>query len=265
MCKTRRGSRRKPEAPFLLSVLFDSSIAAKLCRMSETLYDTWMRDHAGDFAAGVALLARHGGSPALTRLAWERLQIIAGTGGSADAYNLGKLESALRSLTSLTPGPSPVERGAVAPDATVNVAAPLSPGEGPGVRPNDRTRALHKLHSHHHALLVAAATDDERATHAHAIMREILPALDAEYDRLRANLTPDPSPVERGAVESPLSTGEGSGVRQIKRLASLRTRIARLKNHLIPGADDKKRRATLEKELAEKTAEKEVLEKELSA
>lgn len=213
-----------------------------------TLYDIW----DGNFAAGVALLARHGGSPAITRLAWERLQTIAATGGHVDAYNSGKLETALRSVISQ----SPAEKEGPVPD--IEVATSIT--ETSAVAATDRTRALHKLHSHHHALMVAATTDEERGEHARKIMREILPELDAEYDRIRAGATAEPPPKTVEREQGPVL----NTMQMMKRLASVRTRIARLKNHLIPEAPDKKRRAQLEKELTEKTAEKERLENELA-
>lgn len=93
--------------------------------------------------------------------------------------------------------------------------------------------------------------------HAGKIMREILPALDAEYDRLRAG---KPEQWQQG----PILDDTDNTLHQVKRLASLRTRIARLKNHLIPEARDMKRRAQLEKQLEENIAEKNRIEKLLS-
>jgi len=76
------------------------------------------------------------------------------------------------------------------------------------------------------------------------------------------------TPPVGGGVEwqqGPILNTSDNAIHLMKRLASLRTRIARLKNHLIPDAKNTKRRAQLEKELLEKTADKERIEKELSA
>ena len=141
-----------------------------------------------------------------------------------------------------------------------DIEAATSITETSAVAATDRTRALHKLHSHHHALMVAATTDEERGEHARKIMREILPELDAEYDRIRAGATAEPPQKTVEMEQGPIL----NTMQMMKRLASVCTRIARLKNHLIPKAPDKKRRAQLEKELTEKTAEKERLENELA-
>ncbi len=133
-------------------------------------------------------------------------------------------------------------------------------------------KALHKEHGHLHALLVAATTDADRARYAREIMERIVPALDAEYDRLRSNPTADPSPEGRGGAfvpvlagtdaglgHSTLPRGEGSAVGLLRKLASLRSRISTLRKRLSTETDAA-RRAKLEAELEAKTAEKERLE-----
>ena len=244
---------------------------------SSSLYDIWQTDYGRDFAAGVRLLALYN-PKAVTQKTMLRLQVLASSPGEfITDYDQGKLEAALRdtdmaSCKELSPLRSAPETRNTHPE-TRN-PHPETQNTHPETRnpptATPTTRALHKLHSHHHALMVSAGTDEERGAQARKIMREILPALDAEYDKQR-NPTPVPSPEGRGDGESaerlppPFGGGDGGGVEMMKRLASLRTRIARLKNHLIPDAKNTKRRAQLEKELLEKTADKERIEKELAA
>ncbi len=209
----------------------------------------WQKS-GSDFAAGVALLREHG-PDRVTKSIMERLLRVAYTGEQPNAYELGKLTDALGKI-SLTPGPSPMERGV---PLTEPSTSPLSIGEGSGVRlTSDRAKELHKLHSHHHTLMVTAQDDATRAEHATTIMEEIIPKLDAEYDRLKGN-----------GVESPIEAGKGGddGVAKMRRLQSLRTRIGQLNNKL-KKPKDLKQKHKYENELAEKTAEKERLESELS-
>jgi len=105
--------------------------------------------------------------------------------------------------------------------------------------------------------MVTAATDGERGEHATAIMEEIIPKLDAEYDRPKGGAVPQASPLEGG------KGGDDDGIAKMKRLQSLRTRIGQLKKKLL-NPKDLKTKQKYETELAEKIAEKERLEQDLS-
>lgn len=154
--------------------------------------------------------------------------------------------------------------------STVNSTSPLPSGEGLGVGSNpesltsDTAKALHKRQSHLHALLTAATTDAERARISKEIMEDIAPALDVEYDRLRAlksGAVTEPPPAAEPASAPSLTKGNAA---DFKKLQSVRSRISRLKNELIPAAKDAKRKTKLEKELSDKIQERERLEKMLA-
>ncbi len=218
--------------------------------MAHTLFDTWQHDYAGEFHYGVALLVAHCPG-AVTAKIRERLQHLAATGQFPDGYMAGKLENALRDNPTPNPSPkgeggliaAPVEVGGVEWKRPEQAPLPFGGGAGGGV---DLARPLHKLHSHHHALLVSATTDETRAEQARKIMEEIIPNLDAIYDAARNG---DPHP------PAPSSQAEKSGVDLIRRLQSLRTRVARIRNQLLPAVLNLARKAELEKELETKLAE----------
>jgi len=211
-----------------------------------TLYDTWKKTSDGSFQSAVHLIVMHCPT-AVTSNQLARLLKTAARGGWVGEYEWGKVEAALRSTPAgQTPPPAPPLNGRGDVEYTVEDSTRPSPlGEGPGVGLN---RRLHKRHSHHHAFLISATTDAERAEHARTIMLDIIPALDAEYDRLRS--TPPPSPLGEGkgvGLNAP-------GVEEIRRLQTLRVRLSNLKK-LIPAAPTIERRQQLETEQAEKQAE----------
>ncbi len=145
--------------------------------------------------------------------------------------------------------------------------SPLPVGEGQGVGLNapivssPLAKSLHKRHDHVHALLTAAKTDEERAKYAKEIMEDIVPALDAEYDRLRAGVQAEPVAVHPGSIPGTiLSTGDA---RTFKKLQSVRSRISTLKGK-IKTEKNPDRKAKLQQELEDKTTEKERLENELA-
>ena len=208
-----------------------------------TLYDIWQRDHAADFAAGVRLLAQHDGAKYLTRTTWLRLQTLAATGDYIGTYNHGKLEGALQKVDIAQDADAPTTLP-TKPPAVPLVPAPAAPGK----LTSDKAIALHKEHAHVHALMVSATTDEDRAAAAILIMEGIRPELDKEYDRLRGN-APDSAPV----VED----------NKVKKLLSVRSSISALKGK-INKAKDPAKKAKLEKQLADKIAEKERLEAELA-
>lgn len=221
-----------------------------------TLYDIWLRDSPGDFAAGVRLLAQHDGAKHLTRTTWARLQTLAATGDYVGTYNQGKLEGALQKVDI---APDAVPQPALSPPPPVVAPEVPPPAPHPSPLTSDKAIALHKEHAHVHALMVAATTDEERAEHARDIKERIVPALDAEYDRLRAaqsNPTPDPSPEKEGGRSTKTASS-------FKKLQSLRSRISTLRKK-IPLEKDPKRKAKLEQELSDKITERERLEAELA-
>lgn len=221
-----------------------------------TLYDIWLRDSPGDFAAGVLLLARHDGAKHLTRTTWQRLQTLAATGDYIGTYNQGKLENALRATLPAVA----LAKAGNAPTALPPVPVP-PPAPHPSPLTSDKAIALHKEHAHVHALMVAATTDEERAEHARDIMERIIPALDAEYDRLRAAQSPgdfkSPGDSEAVPVVAPKPAAD------FKKLQSLRSRISTLRKK-IPLEKDPKRKAKLEQELSDKITERERLDAELA-
>ncbi len=222
-----------------------------------TLLKIWEYHYDSDFAKGVQLLIDHEGQKYLTALAFQRLQVLAISGKPVDPYNLGKLTGALQKITledtvTLETGtePKPGKKVWMAP--VIESASTETPVTSP------LAKRLHKEQAHHHALMGTAATDKERGEHAGEILR-ISGELDAEYDRLRAEGNPVS---EEEAGPAPAAKREPIA-NQVRRLHSLRTRIAKLKNHLIPKASAK-RLADLEKELEKKQAEVKTLEHDLA-
>lgn len=247
-----------------------------------TLLDTWKKDHASDFAAGVRLLIAHK-PDAVTKNILSRFQKLIATGIKPNKYEVGKLYDALLKISNPvgmpsasapatnTPSSTPQE-AAPAPAAEQQSAPPVSlpvpplPSDSDPVLTSALAKSLHKEHAHIHALMVSATTDADRARYAKDIIERIIPALDREYDRLRATASgTEPAAQEENEMNTtPGPILNSTDMANFKRLQSVRSRISRLKNELIPQADDAKRKAKLEKELAEKLAEKEKLEAALA-
>lgn len=214
----------------------------------KTLHDTWTSEHASDFAAGVRLLAAHGGEVHITRLTWQRLQALAYGGGYVDRYHVGKLENALRQIASSETQATP----------SLPSLPPSNPSK-PDSPTSDRAKALHKEHAHAHALLVTAETDAARAEKAREIMEKIIPALDAEYDRLRAGDSPDP---EAETVEIGRPILNTAAAATLEKLLSVRSRISTLRSKVNKEKDPAKK-AKWEAELDKKIAERDRLQREL--
>lgn len=216
------------------------------------LRDHWLQQ-GGDFAAGVALLLAQGRHLVTARILVQIQQ--AALTGQPGEYLVGKLTDALAKL------PAPVasvgnsvsvsgipsidsSRATIHLDGPTAEPAPQGGTRLPAAGPlRDEGLRLHRRHSAAHALMARPdATDAERAELAREIMLDIMPALDALYDRIRAGKTdlPPTSPLEQE--------------NNLTRLLSLRTRVSRLRNKLIPAATGE-RLAQLEQELAEKLAE----------
>ncbi|MEO6038441.1 MAG: hypothetical protein ABIQ93_08510 [Saprospiraceae bacterium] len=164
---------------------------------------------------------------------------LAGKGNEVSPLEYSKLAAALRQIE--------VEPTATVSPATASTdAQPMN--ESGDVVATPETRALHKRHSHHHALMIAAKTDEERAENARIIMEEIIPELDRLYDLQRAK--PMPQNADAQATERQTVVGDS-----FRKLVSVRSRISKLKRD-IPNAKTVKRRAELETQLEVKLAEK---------
>jgi len=219
-----------------------------------TLHDIWQHHYAGDFAAGVRLLADHG-PHTVTRKIMQRLQMLAATGAYVGKYESDKLAAALHSIAAGDDDTLP-------PPAAKKTAAPTAPAAvptSPEATTTEKAKALHKAQAYEHAQMVTADTDEQRAQHAIAIMEDIVPALDKEYDALRAGDQEPGQQTDEIAVHPILDLGDA---KKLKRLQSVRSRISNIKKKLAQ-AQTPARKQELEKQLAENTAQKELLEKEL--
>jgi len=221
--------------------------------MENTLLEHWQKN-GSDFPAGVSLLAQHG-SDLVTKTILARLKIVAFTGEQPNTYELGKLTGALGKITTAQLSESlKLSESSPAQQRTTNNQQPATSNQQ---RPtSDKAKELHKLHAHHHTLMATAFTDADRAKHSAIIMQEILPALDAEYARLKGNAEP-PGAL---AVAPILNFTDAD---KLRRLQSLRTRIGQLKKKLL-NPKDLKTKQKYETELAEKEAERDRLQAELA-
>lgn len=216
-----------------------------------TLYDAWQQDCGGEFAAGVRLLVE-AGAPGITDGALARLMQLARRRGYVTDYDKGKLTGALKKIRLQNqPGPASQPVNEMQPPETKSHRRdPELPASPQKPAPAPKAIALHKLHSHHHAIMVAAKTDEERAEHARKIMQEILPALDRYYDRQRSG-----APLDEPESAAPAESPGANEADLIRRQAVLRVRISKLTRHLIPSAPTLARKQQLESELAAKRQE----------
>lgn len=234
--------------------------------MPTNLLDIWTKKHpGGDYAAGVRLLQAAGWG-GLTRNIQAAL-LTAMVSGQWTDYLKGKLKAglvkckgegeALEKITEAHPNEAPPP---TFPHDLTPLPAP--PPEGRGADGGKLTSAkavkLHKEHSHLHALLIAAKTDRERGTIARKIMEEIIPALDREYDRLRAGISDTD---DRAEIHPAPGMNE---LALIRRQNSLRARVSKLRNQLIPTAPNLARKQELEKELAAKLDELDGINRQLA-
>jgi hypothetical protein len=203
------------------------------------LYEYWAAMPGHTFRSGVELLLQYLTKEACTRQMLVRLQSAAFGTKSPDGYLTGKLHQALRSI------PYHYDADAATTETVAADADDTQPVSNTLTSP--RARALHKEHSHYHALMVAAQTDQDRAYYSKHIMQRIIAALDAEYDRLRAGGLPDDAPatIAEPAAKAPVT--------DFQRLHSLRTRVSRIRNKLLPEATGD-RLQELQQELADKLA-----------
>lgn len=213
------------------------------------------------FTDAVRTLRQHAPGSITPRM-MQRLELLVLTGEEPGEYEWGKVRAAMED--SAPPATIPRQQTAASEirlDVPPVASALLSPLHG--IAPE--TKRLHKQHAHYHALLVSATTDAGRAEYATIIMSDIIPALDAYYDTLRSvgdadtadTAAPDFDPI-------PITGGAVGGVDIIRRLQSLRTRVSKIKKHLLPAAPTLARRAELETELEEKQAEIERIEQQIA-
>jgi len=223
-----------------------------------SLLKIWEYHYASNFAEGVRLLIAHGGERLLTKQSFHRLQMLAVNGQPVDEYNLGKLTGALNKIPAAgivsTTFTQPLPPELKADKGIESIGGVEADPEVPYKLTSPKAKALHKEQAHYHALMVNAETEKDRGEHAGEILR-ISKELDLEYDRLRSLQNPG---IEEELADAKPATLQQSA-EDVRRLHSLRTRIARLKNRLIPNASGKQR-ADWEKELAKKQAEVQRLE-----
>ena len=214
------------------------------------LFDIWQDKHpGGDYAAGVRLLQEAGWGGLTPKIQQDLLAAM--ITGVWTPHLKGKVESGLKRCRATKPTEETTATEPIKPTTTPDrpVAPPSShPAEGRKLSSPTAIK-LHKKHSHLHALMVAAKNDRERGRLAKEIMEKILPALDREYDRLRAGASPDADNTTN-PDETPRTP-----VEMIKRQNSLRARTSRLRNHLIPNASSLARKQELQAELEAKETE----------
>lgn len=216
------------------------------------LFDIWQDKHPGDYAAGVRLL-QSAGWGGLTRSIQSDL-LSAMLTGQWTSYIKGKVEAGLKKCKGGAVDAFAADSAPRFSPATATLTPPQTPptmetGADERKLTSPLAVKLHKEHSHLHALMVAAKNDRERGRLAKEIMEKILPALDREYDRLRAGASPDADTITN-SDETPRTP-----VEMIKRQNSLRARTSRLRNHLIPNAPSLARKQELQAELEAKETE----------
>lgn len=198
-------------------------------------YIEW--DEAGrDYRAGFLLLQQHGAcSP-------QMMHLLGGfaRGGWVPRPERETLEGHLLAAA----------KSASTTTKAIPTAAPPRPIEPPRADKNGKKgdeppeivalRAaaipLHKEHSHLHALLTAAKTDKERFALADKIMRDIIPALDRIYDRIREWEKTGTLPAIPTAA-APVA----DGAKLVKRLQSLRAQRSRIRKELAAAKTDAER------------------------
>jgi hypothetical protein len=215
------------------------------------LYEIW-QEAGGAFVRGLELLKKHCPN-AVTPQIMTKLEMAQLSGAEPGPYLRGKISDALKK-SQLKPDAAVV----VDLDAEGEFIAAVkfsSTQEVPlkTVTTSNKAKDLHKRHGHLHATMATAQTDAARGAIAREIMEEVVPALDDEYDRLRGG------DVE-GSEAPPATAGSDSILRKLN---SIRTRIARLRNKLIPAEKNDAKLAKLNAELAAKIAEKEALEAQI--
>lgn len=227
-----------------------------------TLLHIWQTRYHSDFAAGVRLLTEHNPG-AVTRSILARLQTLAATGDYVGRYEQGKLEYALHN-TRLDADESAFSEKTGKAEAPRAVPTPeqVQQQHDPATLTSDRAKGLHKEHAHVHALMVAATTDEERGRYAADIMQRIIPALDAEYDRLRAEASAKASPTGTDGDAPIAPILNATDARAFKKLQSVRSRISTLRKK-IAEEKDRDKKAKWQRELEKKEVERDRLQTEL--
>jgi len=206
-------------------------------------YTEWC-EAGREFRAGFILLQQHGAcSP-------QTMHLLSGfaRGGWVPATEREMLESYLLAAAKAAP-----TEPKTASEPTVRVvmhdhptAAPTKKGHEPHeiVALRQSAIPLHKRHSHLHALLTAATTDNARYELAAEIMERVIPPLDRTYDQIRewqrTGTLPSTATVAANGTTSP------DGAALMKRLHSLRAQRSRLRKELAAAKTDSERVAKAE-------------------
>lgn len=119
-------------------------------------------------------------------------------------------------------------------------------------------KGIHKRHSFIHAQMVMADSDEKRYECAKEIMLDIIPALDALYDRIRAWQETGELP----AVAAPSKDRDEYVITKMLRRNSLKSRLSRLGSLLKKTTLSDGERAKYQKELLEKEVELKGIEEE---
>lgn len=211
----------------------------------------------GCYLDGVALYRRCGGAyPVRTFEGYERA-----------AYVPDRIEALLKTALGDWLGKQPVGIGEKQGTRDEPVRKqPLAPT--PNVADDEpdeilllrsRARKLHKRQALIHAQLGQVETDGERYELALELMEDVVPALDALYDQIRAWKETGELPVSA----KPDGDLVQATVKKMQRLGSLASRISRLKALLKGHTLQPIERQDYEKELLEKKVEEKELRKEL--
>lgn len=221
----------------------------------------------GDFAAGVHLLKKH--NPGLVTKQIMQKLLMAVLSGDPTNYLLGKLADALRKFdidAEMEEADAPDwgnglyilpaenedsqdEPEAEGDEAERTAALPHYREVPKGNTPlHQLAKTLHKEHSHYHALLVSAETDEARAELAAKIMA-ITSRLDTVYADLREGKTSTPDLIAAAAAND----GK-NGADALRKLQSLRSRVSQLRK-MVGAPKYAAKKEAYELELKEKLAE----------
>lgn len=120
----------------------------------------------------------------------------------------------------------------------------------------EQAKSLHKTHALIHARMVDAIADEDRFAFASQIMEDIVPSLDAIYDKIRAWQDTGELP------PATIANRDRYIIEKMLRRNSLKSRISRLTAMLTKKMPDQEK-MKLEKELLEKEVELKEIEVEL--
>lgn len=234
-------------------------------------YNYYKKKLKEDFAAGVKLLQAH--NPGLVTKGIMQKLLLAVISGDVTPYLLGKLTDALRKFdidaeaeAAKIPGlDNDIDQVPAADtsiegeekEGEVGTERDVAPSSGAllyrevpiGNTPlHQLAKTLHKEHSHYHALLVTAETDEARAELAAKIMA-ITSRLDTVYADLREGKTSTPDLIAAAAAND----GK-NGADALRKLQSLRSRVSQLRK-MVEAPKYAAKKEAYELELKEKLEE----------